>query len=151
MRRTLIVGTLVGAVVMVAAPASATPPEVTPASCDGPGQTFSVERGVRSCTTVTTLVQESRQYSIGQYTAVPDGTWQHHVGIADMTYTWEQIYTQSQHGNDRVTEDFDFVLLSTDVDPVACEFWTRNRSYNVIDRSQRPLAECESQGLFDPA
>jgi hypothetical protein len=110
MRRTLAVpalaGMVVGIVVVLTGPvATAGAPTVTKPACEASGGTFSVDRGTRTCTVVTTsapvlgpVVEKS---SLGPIAEEKPVTW--YVGESQRTTTVVTTTTLSQKGNGAVT------------------------------------------------
>jgi hypothetical protein len=153
MRRTMVVGVLVGAAVLVGSPALAAPPEVSERSCEEAQGTFGRERGVKSCTTTSSVeVPRAPVTLIGQ---VPLSQNQY-IGVSRRIDTVETTTVESQKGNGEVTSTSSDAVVASRVEQLSCTYRVVSivggglfgGGFTVIEYHQRPLADCASRGLF---
>ena len=153
MRRTMLVGVLVGAAVLVGSPALAAPPEISEKSCEEAQGTFSRERGVKSCTTTSSVeVPRAPVTRIGQ---VPFSQ-NEYIGVSRRVDTVRTTTVESQKGNGEVTSTSSDAIVASRVEQLTCTHKVVSivgggvfgGGFTVIDYHSRPLAECASRGLF---
>jgi hypothetical protein len=124
MRRVLVGAMAAAALVAMAGPALADPPEVQQKSCLADGGTFVRDHGVKTCTTTSVDQQTlegpsvpfSRSEFIGGF-AVYDITY---TGTSRYTATVRTTTARTQKGNGEVTTEQSSELLSSSVEVLTC-------------------------------
>jgi hypothetical protein len=147
MRRTMVVGAVVGATILAGSSALAAPPEVSQKSCEASGGTFSRDQGVKSCSRVTAT--EAIGSPIVQDGPVNPFTSSFYRGASQRVYSVEVTTTQSQKGNGEVVTTMSGpVTVGSRMEPLACLLVDFDPFTQVVMSQLRPLSECAARGLF---
>src|SRR3954454_19455702 len=100
MRRSIIIGVVLGIVVLSGTPALAAPPEVSQKSCDAAGGSFVRDHGVKSCTTTSVATVTSEHAGPPQSTSLYSGlVTLDYTGTVREADTVRTTTTQTQKGN----------------------------------------------------
>lgn len=134
--------------VLPVAPALAAPPEITQQSCEESGGTFARERGVKSCTVVTTEVVLGPVVTLeSDHVYVSSGeVW--YVGESQRAWTVETTTTQFQKGNGEVTSETTEVVLDSSVVPLSCTRVERPIFTDDVTSTAVDFSECASRDLY---
>jgi hypothetical protein len=155
MRRTMVVGVLVGAAVLAGSPALAAPPEINQKACEDAGGTFGRERGVKSCTTTSSV--EVAGPPITEAEPVPGSQFSHYIGVSRRIDTVQTTTVESQKGNGDVSSASSDAVVDTRIEPLSCTYKNvqivgggvfGGGDFTIIDYFPRPLSDCASRGLF---
>jgi hypothetical protein len=154
MRRTMVVGVLVGAAVLVGSSAQAAPPEITAASCEETGGTFARERGVKSCTRVSQVEVPRPAVTLSE--AVPSPSFSQYIGVSRRIDTVRTTTVQSQKGSGEVTSRTTSAIVSSRVEQISCTYRSVSTSgggifggsTTTVSFLQRPLSECVGRGVY---
>ena len=154
MRRTMVVGVLVGAAMLAGSPALAAPPEISEKSCEEAQGTFSRERGVKSCTTTSSV--EVPRSPVTEAEPVPGPQYSQYIGVSRRIDTVQTTTVQSQKGNGEATSTSSDAVVATRIEAISCTFKSVQivgggvfgGGFTIIDYYPRPLSDCASRGLF---
>lgn len=154
MRRTMVVGVLVGAAVLAGSPALAAPPEISQQSCEEAGGTFSRDRGVKTCTRTSDVEVPRPPVTINE--PVPGPTFSHYIGVSRRIDTVRTTTVDSQRGNGEVTSTSRTTTVSSRVEQISCTYKSVTVSGGNIfgggttTTTYYPasLAACASRSLF---
>jgi hypothetical protein len=156
MRRTIVVGVLVGAAMLAGSPALAAPPEISEKSCEEAQGTFSRERGVKSCT--TTSSREVAGPAITLAEPVPGPQYSQYIGVSRRVDTVETTTVESQKGNGEVSSSSSDAVVASRVDGISCTYksvqvvWSGGifggSPQTVVNYYPVSYSECISRGLF---
>ena len=121
MRRTTVVGLLVGVAVLGGSPALAAPPEVSQKSCDG---VFTRDQGLKTCTTTTvgpeTSVVASTPFNLSSVALGVEVSDIDYTGTSLLTQTVQTTTTRAQKGNGEVTTESTSETLSWTLERLTC-------------------------------
>lgn len=149
MRRTMVVGVLVGAVMLTGSPALAAPPEIGQRSCEESGGTFSRERGVKSCTTTSMTEVAGPPVSATSAPELQGTSAVTYEGRSRRVLTVETTTTQTQKGNGEVTTTSSSRTVGSRQEQLSC---TRISMPLIFGGSPTttpaPFGECASRLLF---
>lgn len=120
MRRTTIVGVLVGTAMLGGSPALAAPPEISERSCEEASGTFSRERGVKSCTTTSSREVAGPAVTLAE--PVPGPQYSQYIGVSQRVDTVQTTTVDSQKGNGEVTSTSSDAVVGTRVDAISCTY-----------------------------
>ena len=135
---------------LTGSPALAGPPEIQQSSCEEAGGTFGRERGVKSCTSVTTAqVLGPLVTRVGPVEGVLDTS--QYTGVSRRVDTVETTTTQSQKGNGEVTQTVTSATVATTVSQLSCT--VRRVDYQFFGGSTvtvgpAPASFCAARNLF---
>jgi hypothetical protein len=156
MRRTMLVGVLVGAAVLVGSPAAAAPPEISPTSCAEADGTFSRERGVKSCTTTSSVQVPRPPVTLAE--PVPGPQYSQYIGVSRRIDTVRTTTVDSQKGNGEVTSTSTEAIVASRVEQISCTLKLvqvvssggifGGSSYTTVTFVQKPLSECVGRGVY---
>lgn len=156
MRRTMVVGVLVGAAMLTGSPALAAPPEINEKSCEEAEGTFSRERGVKSCT--TTSSREVAGPAITRAEPVPGPQYSQYIGVSRRVDTVQTTTVESQKGNGEVSSTSSDTVVASRVDGISCTYksvqivWSGGifggSPQTVVNYYPASYSECISRGLF---
>jgi hypothetical protein len=155
MRRTMVVGVLVGAAVLAGSPALAAPPEIQQKTCEDAGGTFGRERGVKSCTTTSSV--EVAGPPVTEAEPVRGPQFSHYIGVSRRIDTVQTTTVESQKGNGDVSSASSDAVVDTRIEPLSCTYKNvqivgggvfGGGGFTIIDYFPRPLSDCASRGLF---
>jgi len=161
MRRSLVVGVLVGAAFLAGSPALAGPPEITQRSCEAQGGTFTRAEGVKSCTRVT---QAEVPATYGQLpylnldgplitTPTAFGYTENQLrGTSREIRLLRTTTVQTQKGAGPVTTTVRQATVSARIEQISCDMRTTDYDLDgdvLLSRyDPRPFADCAELGLF---
>jgi hypothetical protein len=156
MRTTIVVGVVAGAAMLTGSPALAAPPEIQQNSCEEAGGTFSRERGVKSCTTTSSV--EVAGQPVTEAEPVPGPQYSQYIGVSRRIDTVQTTTVESQKGNGEVSSTSSDAVIATRIEPISCTYksvqivWSGGifggGPQTVINYYPASLAECESRDLF---
>ena len=156
MRRTIVVGVLVGAAMLTGSPAVAASPEIQQKACEDAGGTFGRERGVKSCTTTSSV--EVARPPVTEAEPVPGPQFSQFIGVSRRIDTVRTTTVESQKGNGEVTSTSSDAVVATRIEPLSCTYKSVQIVYSggifggspqtVVNPYPSPLADCAARGLF---
>ena len=148
MRRSIIVGVVVGAALVVCSPAGAAAPEISQKSCQAADGTFTRDQGTKTCTT-TSVAPVTGWPTESSILGGSFGTGIQYTAVYSFTDQVQTTTIQSQKGNGPVTTTQSTTVLSTTTNEISCTGEILFQ-FTVVSSSTLPLVECESLNLFPP-
>ena len=156
MRRTTVVGVLVGAAMLTGSPALAAPPEIQQKTCEDAGGAFSRERGVKSCTTTSSREVARPPVTIAE--PVPGPQYSQYIGVSQRIDTVETTTVESQKGNGEVSSSSSDAVVASRVEAISCTYksvqvvWSGGifggSPQTVIRYTPVSYSECITRDLF---